>query len=589
MRRVLHDYILKWLKLYRTDYRSRNQWICRETQIAPLSGSSGVYGSFLDLCSREHAQTALWENGPESHQNMIHQMSPEIYNDLLAESDASKIAEFIPGTLADNLRHIWSEILNVPINQIGMNTSFFALGGDSIYAIQVTSKAKEVGVSVTVRGLTTTTTLGNLAESMEQNQPRTPLASGKLDSLQSNGNLILGYERSLKLRLGENALSKVQDAYILSPFQREIMKQRAINPAVFVLSWHMEFSSRTSQPVSLDKIVRAWKRVVHKYPVFRSILLKDPTLSRSPVQVVLTNPGPSVATSFDELLPQVDECTLPHRARFYQHGVKIAGPIDLDHLVLDGWSLKLIKDALLAAYDAKEDQSQLSVEPEPPSYKSFIATIQPERVAADSKYWASAFRHQQPSLLCFAPRALEPPPSPRKMIIPLPALKTKSLHTFGTQYGITTASIFDAAWAQTLGIFTHSADVSFEYVVSGRDQDLPGVFEIVGPLFNVLAYHLCRISTESKDLAHLAHRIQEQRIQDGQYISCNIREVLENDLVVHKPFNTALNFQRRSKALWSDQLRIDEDLTQSTDPWHVSSYMLAFQFVSPFFCRERFC
>ena len=496
----------------------------------------------------------------------VHQMTPEMYNELLEGSDASGVAEFIPGTPADTLRQIWSEVLNVPISQIGMETSFFSVGGDSIFAIQVTSKAKEIGLPVTVRGLITARTLGNLARFVEQSQPAAPLALEKLNGHQSTDDILLGYEHSLMSRLGDNPSSKIQDAYLLSPLQREILKQRAINPAVFVVSWQMEISSQTSQPVSLDKIVRAWKRVVRKYPIFRSIFLKDPAQRRPPVQVVLTNPEPSVARTFDEPLPQMDECFLPHRARFFQYGDKVAGRIDLDHLVLDGWSLKLIKIALLAAYDT--DELQLSVEP--PSYKSFITALRPDRVDADSKYWASAFRNQRPSSLYLPAHDSEPLPSPRKSIIHLPVLKARSLNAFSARNGITTASIFDAAWAQTLSIFTQSPDVCFEYVVSGRDQELPGVFDIVGPLFNVLAYHLRGISTEITELAHLAHRIQEQRIQDSQYISCNIREVLESNMVIGKPFNTALNFQRRPKAVWTDHLRIDEDLSKSIDPWHVS-------------------
>jgi non-ribosomal peptide synthase protein (TIGR01720 family) len=47
------------------------------------------------------------------------------------------------------LAKIWSEVLSVPLESIGRSTSFFALGGDSMTAIQLISSAKEAGLGLT--------------------------------------------------------------------------------------------------------------------------------------------------------------------------------------------------------------------------------------------------------------------------------------------------------------------------------------------------------------------------------------------------------------------------------------------------------
>lgn len=267
--------------------------------------------------------------------------------------------------------------------------------------------------------------------------------------------------------------------------------------------------------------------------------------------------------------PEVDECFLPHRALISQSGNRFFIHLQLDHLVIDGWSLKLIKAALLSAYEAED----IYVLEEAPTYKSFVEAHRPDRVQEDLNYWTHILQEQQPSLLSLPPRPLlsKQPLSSRKTVFYLPDIPAEALTQFGVANGLTPASVFDAAWAQTLSAFTSSSDVGFEYVVSGRDEDVSGVFDIVGPLINVLAYHLHNVSSvqDVDMLATLAHSLQEQRSQDSLHKSINIREVV--DAVRSEPlFNTAVNFQRRPTAVETETLWVDDDIKKSIDPWHVS-------------------
>lgn len=102
----------------------------------------------------------------------IENMDYNMYRDLEG-TDAGDVVEIVPGSLADRLRHLWSEALNVPAEHIGKNSSFIALGGDSIAAIHIVSQAKSLGLSVTVRGLVNTKTLGNLVTLVKQSSHST--------------------------------------------------------------------------------------------------------------------------------------------------------------------------------------------------------------------------------------------------------------------------------------------------------------------------------------------------------------------------------------------------------------------------------
>ena len=63
------------------------------------------------------------------------------------------------------LSRIWSELLGVP--NLGADDNFFALGGDSILAIQVIARARREGLRLTVRQFLQHPTVSALAGSAE--------------------------------------------------------------------------------------------------------------------------------------------------------------------------------------------------------------------------------------------------------------------------------------------------------------------------------------------------------------------------------------------------------------------------------------
>ncbi len=559
--RFLMDRVKRHLSLTLPDYMIPSVWVTVDKM--PLLTSGKI----------DRKAIKLW----------IETMSYDRYVELVDGTDTKGATEIRPGTLADTLRQLWSQVLNAPEEVIGMDTSFLALGGDSIAAIQVVSRGKGIGLHLTVREILSTKTIGNLLTLVEPNQNIVTAAPEPVESPRRTSDILKPFEQALQPHLSDKPFVEVHDAYHLSPIQREIIKARASNPAVFLLLLHMEFTSINSQPVSLSRLVRSWQRVVQKYPILRTIFIQDPAGKLPPLQVVLKNVAPEVRTSsapassiepnFDTVgAPPVDDCFLPHRAHISQCGDRFFIHLECDHLVIDGWSLKLIKTAFLEAYE----ENEAYVPEETASYKDFVTAHRPDRVQEDNKYWASALREQRPSLLSLPIRSKEsshqPSQSRTKSIIYLPILKVESMAEFSIKHGVTPASIFDSAWAQTLSLYTGSSEVTFEYVVSGRDEDVDYVFDIVGPLINVVPYYLQGVPTEgsSLQLAQLAQRVQEQRMKDSLHNSSNVREVIANELPQGKLFNTAVNFQRRPTAVETDRWRIDEDLTKTRDPWHVS-------------------
>jgi amino acid adenylation domain-containing protein/non-ribosomal peptide synthase protein (TIGR01720 family) len=66
--------------------------------------------------------------------------------------------------MEEQIRSIWSDILNVGLKTIGPNTSFLRLGGDSISAMQVVTRCRNEGIMVTVQDLLKAKTISEFCQ-----------------------------------------------------------------------------------------------------------------------------------------------------------------------------------------------------------------------------------------------------------------------------------------------------------------------------------------------------------------------------------------------------------------------------------------
>ena len=76
----------------------------------------------------------------------------------------------LPSTEAElSLAMIWSKLLNADLSSIGLQTSFFELGGDSISGMQLVSRCRAQGWSLNSKSIFKLSTLKRIAASMTKN------------------------------------------------------------------------------------------------------------------------------------------------------------------------------------------------------------------------------------------------------------------------------------------------------------------------------------------------------------------------------------------------------------------------------------
>lgn len=125
------------------------------------------------------------------------------------------------------LKIIWASVLKVELEQLGLNDSFFVLGGDSLSAMKVVTEARKVGLALTTADVFRKNTISELAL-VVQKSPDTGKRSPKVDE----DPLI---EPSLRESLLEEIVSKtfpadsktIEDIYPMTSVQATLVAASA--------------------------------------------------------------------------------------------------------------------------------------------------------------------------------------------------------------------------------------------------------------------------------------------------------------------------------------------------------------------------
>ncbi|KAG0006017.1 hypothetical protein BGZ65_009586, partial [Modicella reniformis] len=202
------------------------------------------------------------------------------------EAFAREAYEEPQGEIEQTLASIWSELLKV--ENVSRRDNFFALGGHSLLAIQMISRLKHLGYSLSVRSLFDTPTLSVLAESIGEHHeiviPPNAITPDTTRITPSQLPLVDLTQPEID-RIVERlpgGVSNIQDIYALSPLQDGILFHHLIAKSgdPYVVHVYMAFESK----VLLDRYLAAIQEIVNCHDILRTSFVWQ-GLS-TPVQVV---------------------------------------------------------------------------------------------------------------------------------------------------------------------------------------------------------------------------------------------------------------------------------------------------------------
>ncbi|GAP91098.2 putative non-ribosomal peptide synthetase [Rosellinia necatrix] len=419
------------------------------------------------------------------------------------------------------LQQIWARVLQIDEKTIGLDDSFFQLGGHSITAMKVAAEARKIGIRLAVADIFLCETLEDLAACKSDGDDKITTENLKT---------VYSIDSKVKSKLlqevekieGGPYVQNVEDILPLTSFQEKFVVE-GISNAQVCNYFYLDLGDH----LDIERFERSCEMAIEKIPMFRACFLK---LSGSfwrvtlrtldqPLRVVMVEEDLETSyrtlclqdvSSFLHVQPTFALTILRHKSQ----GLRLV--IRMSHGQYDGFSLPLIVESLFAQYQNKPIL-------EGPSFSEFLS-YSSTKSQQSSQYWRkllegsdlTTLNHVQPGLLA---RCLQDP-QPRGIQV---SADTEPLQLPG---GATYATLASAAWAVLLSCITGNKEVVYGHLVSGRNSAIDGIEQMIGAFVNIIPVRV-NLSTSSTSKELLGH-VQDQFVKLGEADSLGFKDIMRN-------------------------------------------------------------
>ena len=193
------------------------------------------------------------------------------------------------------------------------------------------------------------------------------------------------------------------------------------------------------------------------------------------------------------------------------------------HLLLDGWSMRLVLKEVFRAYDNQRQRRMLSFRsvsaperPRPRSYQEYIAWLQQQDRAGAEAFWRRELEgFTSPTRLTVERGTPSMGHGDAQQESDLPAATTTALQSMARTHQLTLNTLIQGAWALLLSRYSGEDDVVFGATVSGRSASLTGIEDMVGLFINTLPVRV-RMASHDAIVPWLS-AIQTRQIEMRQY------------------------------------------------------------------------
>jgi amino acid adenylation domain-containing protein/non-ribosomal peptide synthase protein (TIGR01720 family) len=323
--------------------------------------------------------------------------------------------------------------------------------------------------------------------------------------------------------LGLSKIDDIADVYPCGPAQKGILISQARSPDAYKESFLYKISSLTPEPVSLEKLEAAWKTVVARHDVLRTVLVEDRLgTGEGYYQVVLRDWSPRVrcieysdnliaTESMSQALESMHRLSAAttsstaktnpepaHSMLFCRTATGDYMYLEISHALLDASSMPVLLGDLATVYGGGGNHFGLIDELKAPRYADYISHVREISLGNSMNYWMAYLNDIQP---CHIPilkgsgvhplHISESPGAPSVGSVPIElGAISKSISAFCLGHGLTPASIFKVSWALVLRLYTGMDNVCFGFLASGRDASIQGIEKIVGLVCNMLVVRM---------------------------------------------------------------------------------------------------
>lgn len=425
-------------------------------------------------------------------------------------------------TIEFDLAEIFEEVLN--LRKVSITDSFFELGGDSIKATLVVSKARMKGYCIKARDVLVMKTIEKIAEyiventrNQEEKEQKAVVKMGNAESDYAKIYPLTGvqqgilYQYQFEHTTGEYFMQSVMhSAENINPFyflqaiqllsrKHEVLKTKIIfgddtNPCQ-VIAKDMEIECNLSHINSLDEL-----EAIRMQDIERGFNLRKDSLMR--VTLVSMN----------------------NENRYLIWSVH--------HIISDGWSNSLffrdfnqLYQMLASGQSYPELKEQIKQEQETAStfsdYVSFLCSVDHTK---SLEYWKSLLEDYEGNSEILSVRDVHSEDEFCKLATKVIDNELRgSLESLAEKLGVTLNMIFESALGVLLQRYAGSDDVVFGKVTSGRNGEIPNIEEITGIFINMIPVRVA--SAEGCTVRHLIEQVSKQHYASMQYSYTSLADI----------------------------------------------------------------
>lgn len=348
--------------------------------------------------------------------------------------------------------------------------------------------------------------------------------------------------------------ANVEDIYPCTPSQQGMLLSQSRDPEMYWFRSVYELDSTTTS-ISFENLRQAWKTVVKRHPVMRTIFIEQNSTDGLYDQLVLRDYEPDVtecqisaSMSGDELAESLKIQSIPSNMinrRTPQHQLRIARQAStgrvfcsflLSHAIADGASMAVILKDFGLACDAR------SLSATKPLLKNYINYIQSRDTAEDINFWKKLLDSTDP---CFLPteESLQSKRILHKAEVPIDKINYAKTLSVARELGVSTFTLLQVTWALTLREYVNADrdESCFGIVTSGRDLPIQEIRDIVGPLVNILVSRVAL--PHEQPISQIAEAVHDNFIDSLAHQTSSLAKIT-HELGSGTLFNTGMTMQK---------------------------------------------
>ncbi|GKZ63335.1 nonribosomal peptide synthase [Aspergillus niger] len=361
------------------------------------------------------------------------------------------------------IHKLWLTALGHANIAVSINTDFFELGADSITAMKLSTMARKQGLLLAVRDIIDNSTLSGMSMKAEtlRRDIESPSPFSLIGGRCSPDSLIA--TAAATCRVSPN---RIEDIYPCTPLQVELVALGMKQPGTYMNRSVFEVPSN----IDFQRLCRAWDQIIALNPILRTrfVVLEGHGL----MQVVVKGHEWNTAETLQDYLvsnvPSTDLGSPLARVAAITEGQDRQSIVwTIHHALYDAWSIHLIEEQLIQAYN---DGPIV----EPPRFSGYVRYTLSTKEEDAAKFWQTRLTGCASSVVSY-------PALPSNGFQARPsATFRRMLRPIVTQGGNVQA-VIHTAWALIISELTETNDVVFGATLAGRDGQIPGIEQMVGP------------------------------------------------------------------------------------------------------------